>query len=101
MTPSNWPRGIDVIAIMWREALAHYTASRGLTGSAAIDDRATAMAAYVTSRAYPDGAPRQGRLQLARLLIRHFRRELINRQRYLEATAGRALMGAVSTKSAQ
>jgi hypothetical protein len=90
----RWPRGIDVIGIMWGKALRHYTIGRGLTGSLAIDDRDLAMAEYITSHAYPDGFKRAARLRLARLCIREFRRELVRERRLLEAAARRALMGA-------
>jgi hypothetical protein len=92
MLQSDWPKGIDVIGLIWRKALRHYTIGRGPTGSEAIDDRDVAMAAYITDRAYPDHSRRQGRLRLARLCIREFRRELIQEQHYLEAAARRALM---------
>jgi hypothetical protein len=47
------------------------------------------MAAYITSRAYPDGSKREARIRLAQLHIRRFRRELIGEQHYLEAAARR------------
>jgi hypothetical protein len=94
MTPSEWPPGIDVIGIMWRKALRHHTVGRGLTGSLGIDDRDVAMATFITDRAYPDGSKRAARIRLARLCIREFRRKLIEENRYIEAAARRALMGA-------
>jgi hypothetical protein len=59
-----------------------------------IDDRDVAMAAYITSHAYPDGSKREARLRLARLCIRGFRRDLVRQNHYIEAAARRALMGA-------
>jgi hypothetical protein len=92
ITTAKWPAGIDIINIMWRKALRHYTAGRGLTGSLEIDDRDVAMAQYITNSAYPDGSKRAARVRLARLYIRDFRRELIREQHYLEAAARLALM---------
>jgi hypothetical protein len=93
----RWPAGIDIIGLMWRKALRHYTVGRGLTGSQEIDGRDVAMATFITDRAYPDGSKRTARIRLARLCIREFRRELIEENRYIEAAARRALMGAAST----
>jgi hypothetical protein len=39
MRVTKFPCGIDVIDIMWRKALRHYSAGRGLTGSLEIDSR--------------------------------------------------------------
>jgi hypothetical protein len=88
----RWPRGIDVIGVIWRKALRHYTVGRDLFGDLAIDDRDVAMAKYITSRAYPDGSKREARLRLARLHVRRFRRELIEQKLFLESAARGALM---------
>jgi hypothetical protein len=88
----HWPAGIDIIGLMWRKALRHYTVGRGLTGGQEIDDRDVAMATFITDRAYLDGNKRAARIRLARLCIREFRRELTEENRHIEAAAKRTLM---------
>jgi hypothetical protein len=98
VTPSQWPRGIDIK----RHLLRRYSRfdrraiERLAAESPDLECYDVAAAAYLAARPnyYPriPGAPALPRL--ARRYVRHFRAELIEQQRYIEAAAKFALTGA-------
>jgi hypothetical protein len=98
VTPSQWPPGVDIK----RHLLRRYSRfdRRAIEQLAAenpdLDCYDAAAAAYLAER--PNYYPRiPGALalrRLARRYVRHFRAELTEENRYIEAAARWALMGA-------
>ena len=103
MTPSEWPSGIDLVGGYWHWALrvlakSDKAAIERLTAeSPDLDWYEEATATYLAERerSYPGHPGRNALRRLARLYIRHYRRELIRQHQFLEMAARHALTGAV------
>jgi hypothetical protein len=100
MTLEEWPRGIDVIGRFHRwqtrrcVPVLRDAIERLAAGSANVEAYDVAIAAFVKQRKIsgPRHPGRKALDRLQRLYIRHFRRELVRQNRYLEAAARQALM---------
>jgi hypothetical protein len=103
MTPAEWPLGIDVIGRFHRwqtrrcVPVLRDAIQRLAAGSANVAAYDIANAAFAKPRkiSRPRHPGRKALDRLQRLYIRHFRRELVRQQDYLEAAAKRALMGSM------
>jgi hypothetical protein len=105
MAPAEWPRGIDVIGRFHRwqtrrcVPVLRDAIERLAAGSANAEAYAVAIAAFVKQRKIsgPVHPGRKALDRLQRLYIRHFRRELVRQNQYLEAAAKTALVGAATS----
>ncbi len=99
MQPSEWPKGIDLVGGYWHWALRVLARSdKAAIGRLAAESPDVswydkAIAAYMAERqrSYPRHPGVRGLRRLLRLYARHYRREVISQQRFIEMATRQAL----------